>query len=387
MKIKKRFSAFTLAIIIAISMLSFSACAENEKSSLPARGVDISSWQSEVDFSALKKEGISFVILRIGTSFGKDSKFEKYYREAKSAGLDIGVYFYTYAKDVNRSEVDAQNVLKWLRHKKLQYPVYFDIEDDSLLNLTTENRMSICERFRLTLEDKRYLVGVYANENWMNHYLDYNVLRDNYEIWLATWTISGKPEKNMNTKCRVWQYSDKGRFNSVKGNVDLNISYFDYPAFVQKNGYNNYPKQEKNDDVLIIGDIYKICNSNTDFLTGTSLNNTKIGTINKGKTVCVTRKKEADGSLWGNAVVNGVEGWLKLDDAKKISEARIFLAKDSKCKIDYENKMISGLKSTEQSIKKNVFADNLYCKLVNTTVDSKLGFVFDDYVIEEFQII
>ena len=66
MKIKKRFSAFTLAIIIAISMLSFSACAENEKSSLPARGVDISSWQSEVDFSALKKEGISFVIFRQG---------------------------------------------------------------------------------------------------------------------------------------------------------------------------------------------------------------------------------------------------------------------------------------------------------------------------------
>ena len=114
----KKTALFSFALALIFVCMTFSACADTVEQSFPAKGVDLSSWQNEVNFSKLKEHGISFVILRAGTSKGKDVRFEKYYREAKSAGLDIGCYFYTYALDNTSAEQDAQMLLKWLKKKK-----------------------------------------------------------------------------------------------------------------------------------------------------------------------------------------------------------------------------------------------------------------------------
>lgn len=244
----KKALCFTFAGTIFLFSLMLSSCSD-EKRSYPTKGVDVSSWQKEVDFPQLKKEGFTFVMLRIGTTNGKDDKFEKYYREAKHAGLDIGCYFYTYATDVLTAEKDAQNIIKYLRNKKMQYPVYIDVEDDLLLKLSKSERMEICERYRQTLEEENYLVGIYSNSNWYEHYLDFKKLRENYEIWTANWSDSEKADADMSSFCRVWQYTSTGKTKAIDGKVDMNISYFDYPTYVKENGYNNYPKQKTTENV------------------------------------------------------------------------------------------------------------------------------------------
>lgn len=245
----KKILCFTIVGIIFVMLFMLTSCSDDERV-YPAKGIDVSSWQKEVDFSQLKKEGITFVILRIGTTKGKDSDFEKYYREAKHAGLDIGCYFYTYATDVLTAEKDAQNVIKWLRNKKMQYPVYIDVEDDCLLELSTDERMEICERYRQTLEEEKYLVGIYSNSNWYDQYLNYNLILENYEVWTANWSDTGKADKDMSNLCRVWQYTSAGKTKAIKGKVDMNISYFDYPTYVKENGYNNYPAKKTSTESL-----------------------------------------------------------------------------------------------------------------------------------------
>lgn len=244
MKGFKAVFSLLLGIALLVVVLIFAVRDDTNGSTYPAKGLDLSSWQSEVDFSKLKQQGISFVILRAGTSKGKDAKFEKFYREAKSAGLDIGCYFYTYSTDTTSAQKDAQTLLKWIKHKKFALPIYYDVEDDSLLSLTAEQRMNICERFRKTLQEKDYLVGIYTNEYWLNHYLDTKTVKKEYELWLATWTTSGENDLDMSSSCRVWQYSQSGEIEGINGNVDLDICYFDYPSFILRKGLNNFHKNQ-----------------------------------------------------------------------------------------------------------------------------------------------
>lgn len=385
MKNCKRITALLVSAMLTFAGLSLSACGVEKDRSFPAKGVDLSSWQKEVDFSSLKDQGISFVILRAGTSKGKDSHFEKYYREAKSAGLDIGCYFYTYSLDNTSAEEDAQMLLKWLKKKKFQYPIYYDVEDDSILSISVSQRTGICERFRETMESENYLVGLYANENWLSHHLDMNSLKDKYEIWMAKWTDSGKDDADMSEVCRIWQYTDSGKLKGISGGVDLDVCYYDYPAYVEKKGLNNHPETSSVTEALKIGEIWKTSQGgDTTFFTLPG--GAEIGIVGKNSEICVSEKKKADGHLWGKTAVNGVKGWLKLDGAKALSKASVFLLSSSGCRLDEENRKVYGLDGSVENMLKSVYASNLGIKFSDTGKDAKLGFVYDGYVFEEFML-
>lgn len=386
MKSFRKITSFLLAFAAVFMCLTLGACGDSGTHSFPAKGVDLSSWQKEVDFSKLKDQGISFVILRAGTSKGQDKKFEKYYREAKSAGLDIGCYFYTYALDNASAEQDAQMLLKWLRKKKLSYPVYLDVEDDSILSVSLAQRTGICERFRESLEEEKYLVGLYANENWIAHHLDMSALGGKYEMWMAKWTESGKDDADMSGSCRIWQYTDSGKVEGVSTAVDLNVCYFDYPGYIRSKGLNNYP--EKTSDVteaLKIGEIWNAPQqSDSLFMTSPTEDGALIGTIEKNSEVCVLEKKNVGGALWGRIVFKGVKGWMSLENAHPISKASVFLLSSGSCSIDEGSKRMFGLNGSVENLLSNVFASNLGIRFENKGEDKKLGFVYDGYTLEEF---
>lgn len=186
---------------------------------MAVKAIDVSTWQSNVDYNAVKKSGITAVIIRAG--FGretsqKDSQFENHYKGAKAAGLKIGVYWYSYADSVADAAKEAKACLSCLNGRALDLPVYFDMEESSQTHYGKSTLTTMAKTFCDTIIGGGYRAGVYANYNWFTNYLDYSFLKARYSIWLAQWSSVNS------LACDIWQYSEKGKVSGVSGNVDMN---------------------------------------------------------------------------------------------------------------------------------------------------------------------
>ena len=185
------------------------------------KGIDVSYWQgANTDFKKVKASGIDVVLIRAG--FGNSSsQYDKYfstnYQKAKSAGLKVGAYWYSYASGIEDAKREAVACLEVIRGKSFDLPIYYDLEESSIANLGYGTCTSIAQEFCNAIEKGGYRAGVYANANWFSNYLNHNVLAKKYSIWLAQWANSHS------LACDIWQYSDNGRINGVSGNVDMNI--------------------------------------------------------------------------------------------------------------------------------------------------------------------
>lgn len=184
--------------------------------------VDISEFQQGINFSKMKNDGIKAVIIRAGygrEASQKDSMFESHYRNAKSAGLKVGAYWYSYADSAGDAEKEAKAFMAVAKDKSFDFPVYYDLEDSSQVHLGKSTLTAIAERFCDTLKRNNYKVGVYANLNWFNNYLDYKKLKAKYSIWLAQYNDRAELD------CDIWQNSSSGRINGYNGRLDTNIVY------------------------------------------------------------------------------------------------------------------------------------------------------------------
>ena len=244
MKYKKILS-LVLALVTVFMLFGItegSASGPGDGNGILAYGVDVSSWQGKVDWQKVKSDGKSFVILRIGTGKGKDTYFEENYKNAKSAGLNVGCYFYTYATTVSEAEKDAETVLSWLDGKQLEYPVYYDMENSAQLGsgITTEMRTKMCLAFLDKMWEKGWFAGTYANGNWFSNYLNKAELGKKYELWLASWMNSGLPSRDYSGEYGLWQYTDSGKVNGISTAVDLDVAYKDYPTMMKNGGFNGF---------------------------------------------------------------------------------------------------------------------------------------------------
>lgn len=183
------------------------------------RAIDISTWQSGIDFNAVKRSGITAVLIRAG--FGrevsqKDSQFENHYKGAKAAGLKVGVYWYSYADSIADAAKEAKACLACLDGRGLDLPVYYDMEESSQTAYGRSTLTTMAKTFCDTIIGGGYKAGIYANWNWFTNYLDYTFLKSHYSIWLAQWSSSNS------LACDIWQYSDKGTVSGIAGSVDMN---------------------------------------------------------------------------------------------------------------------------------------------------------------------
>ena len=212
-----------------------------------AKGVDLSHNNGSVNFTKLKAAGIDFVILRAGfSSTGKDSRFEEYYAAAKAAGLDIGCYLYTNSTTVSGIKQDVQKLLGYLNGKTFTYPIYLDMETEAQKSLDSGILMKMLRAYAEGLLNAGYFPGLYTNPDWLtSSYADTDPA-PLLDIWLARHNPS-LYQKNPDTyagKYGIWQYcgsentEDFETINGVDGRVDINVSYKDYPALLQKYGYN-----------------------------------------------------------------------------------------------------------------------------------------------------
>lgn len=203
-------------------------------------GIDVSVWQGNFNFNQAVQEGVKFAILRGAYNLSKDIRFEEYYKNAKSAGLDVGVYHYTMATTVEEAEREAQFLLdNVLASKQFELPIYFDIEDSVHKNLSKAQVTELTKAYLNYLESKGYWVGIYSSKSFLETYLTEEV-RNRYALWVAQWNT----ELTYNGQCGMWQFGGETNYlRSTKINdqtVDQNYMLVDYPSIIKSKGKNGY---------------------------------------------------------------------------------------------------------------------------------------------------
>ena len=194
-------------------------------------GIDVSKWNGNIDWNAVKNSGVSFVIIRCGyrgSSSGvlvEDPKFKANIAGANAAGLKVGVYFFTQAVNEVEAVEEASMVLSLIKGKGVSYPVFIDTERaggraDSIDKAT---RTAVCKAFCETIKSGGYTPGVYASKSWYNDNLSYGTL-SGYRIWLAQYASA----PSFSNRYDMWQHTEKGTVSGISGKVDMNISYLGY---------------------------------------------------------------------------------------------------------------------------------------------------------------
>lgn len=205
------------------------------------KGIDVSSYQKDIDWNLVKEQGVEFVILRAGyvsyadEKYHVDKYFEQNYQKCKELGIPVGCYWFTRARNTTQAENEADFFLNLIKDKQFEYPVCFDIESESLTNLSSSTLTNITIAFCEKIENSGYYVSLYCNPNW----IDYILIKDHlteYDKWLAHWTSTPKYDNNFGG---LWQYG-LGTCLGIEGDCDINYSYRDYPKIIKKAGLNGF---------------------------------------------------------------------------------------------------------------------------------------------------
>lgn len=194
-----------------------------------AMGIDVSKWNGNIDWNAVKNSGVNFVIIRCGyrgSSEGtliEDPKFRANIKGAQAAGLRVGVYFFTQAVNEVEAVEEASMVISLCKGYSLSFPVYLDVEGSNGRGdrISAEQRTANIKAFCGTIKNAGYQVGVYANKTWFTSKINTSQITG-YKIWLAQYasqvTYTG-------SRYDMWQYTSKGKVTGISGNVDMNICY------------------------------------------------------------------------------------------------------------------------------------------------------------------
>lgn len=201
-------------------------------------GIDISTYQQNVDFAKLKESGIKFVIIRAG--YGKyanqkDNMFESHYKKAKAAGLKVGAYWYSYADSTADAKLEAQTCISVIKGKQFEYPIYFDLEERKQFNKGRSFCDSLVTAFCDTLEAAGYYAGLYISRSPLQSYISSSVA-NRYALWVAEYGS----KLNYSGKYGMWQNSSTFRANGYNGNLDHDYCYVDYPKVIKESGKNGY---------------------------------------------------------------------------------------------------------------------------------------------------
>lgn len=198
------------------------------------KGIDVSTHQKKIDWEKVKADGIEFAMLRAGYGNNNiDAYFVRNVKECNRLNIPVGVYWFSYAYTVDMARREARQCIEAIKPYKIDFPVVFDFEYGSVeyaekkgvkitKQMATEFVIAFCDE----VEKAGYHPMNYTNQDYMKRYFDMSKLK--YDLWLALWPKSGKPDKDRSGECQIWQYTEKGRVNGIAGNVDMNIAYKHY---------------------------------------------------------------------------------------------------------------------------------------------------------------
>ena len=209
-----------------------------------AYGIDVSFWQEEIDWNAVKAAGVDYAIIRAG--YGrlisqKDTRFDENVIGAHEAGIDVGVYWYSYADTPEAAVLEAEVCYEVIKDYQFEYPIYFDIEDPMIADLSPEQLSAITDAFCSTLEAKGYYVGITSYTSFLTYKLLPYVF-EKYDTWVAHYGVTVPTYKG---KYGMWQYSSNGHVDGIKTRVDLNYCYREYPSVMKAYDLNGFGRKEE----------------------------------------------------------------------------------------------------------------------------------------------
>ena len=195
-------------------------------------GIDVSTWNGQIDWSQVARSGVSYAIIRAGyrgSSTGaliRDSAFSRNASGATAAGIRVGIYIFSQATNEAEAVEEASMAVQLASGYHVSLPIFIDVEGSG----GRGDRVSVAQRtaniaaFCRTVENSGYKAGVYANKSWFTHNINVAALTG-YHIWLAQY--AAKPTYTA-SRYDIWQYSSSGRISGIKGNVDMNMFYRAY---------------------------------------------------------------------------------------------------------------------------------------------------------------
>ena len=191
--------------------------------------MDVSAYQKDINWQKVKAAGRDFAIVRAGYrvktngALVKDSKFDTHISGAILAGLKVGAYMFTEARDYTVGAEEAKFLVSLIKDYDVKLPLVIDTEYQSNARsngISVAARTEAIRGFCETIESLGYTPMIYASTSWLNKNLDMGKL-SKYKVWVAQYydrvTYMGRYE--------VWQYTSKGRVDGISGNVDMNYWY------------------------------------------------------------------------------------------------------------------------------------------------------------------
>lgn len=252
------------------------------------KGIDVSHHQGEIDWVKVRPQ-IDFAILSVGYGdnlpYQDDKQFKRNADECTRLGIPFGVYIYSYAKTVQQAKSEAEHVLRLIKGYKLDYPVYYDLEDEQTTGkLTNKEILTIAESFCDIIESKGYWVGIYANTNWFTNKLNGKTY-DRWTKWIAQYNSTCTYKGTFD----IWQYSSIGTVRGIRGNVDMNYSYKNFPSIIS--GRKKEKVAPKTGTAKVVVQVLNIRNR-------PSLSGKIVGTYKKGEEFYFDGVVENDGFVW-----------------------------------------------------------------------------------------
>lgn len=197
------------------------------------KGIDVSRWNGTIDWKTVANYGMGFAILRI-TEKGNiiDSTFEPNYKGCIENKIPVGVYKYSYATNVSEIQYEANVVIKTMNKRKLDYPVFLDIEDKCQENLSETLMMKMIDAFRSIIVKAGYKFAIYVGYSWYQNQLPKEAQK--YDCWVARYpnNDTGDLQERLRVPASTgvigWQYSSKATIPGISTKVDRSVFYKDY---------------------------------------------------------------------------------------------------------------------------------------------------------------
>ena len=186
-------------------------------------GIDVSRWQGDIDFEAVRDEGCEFAVIRMGYGEAGGADLDAYYYNniegAKAAGLKTSVYFYSMDTTKEGAKATAERIVEVLDGQKLDLPVAFDWEEfQNFQNygMSIHDLSEIYEVFAEELENNGYEAMLYSSKNFLELFWEN---KKNRPVWVAHYV----DETTYTGDWFMWQRCGTGRISGIDGAVDLNV--------------------------------------------------------------------------------------------------------------------------------------------------------------------
>ena len=197
-----------------------------------ARGIDVSRYQGQINWSQVAADDVSFAFIRVGSvKYGVDVYYDINMKAANAAGIKSGIYVYSYATTPEEAVAEADFVLANIKNYQVGFPIAIDVEDSVHKSLSPQQLSAVVKAFCDRIEEYGYQPILYSSTNWYRSSFDMSALSG-----IRKWVAQYYHYCAIDTR-DVWQATSSATINGISGRVDLNYLYTDFSSLIPANGW------------------------------------------------------------------------------------------------------------------------------------------------------